>query len=112
MLLISEAAYSSARDPVFWYLLGRQYFRYYEWDRAIARLDRAIALNIEKVSPSLWLEIRMVKAQSLFRQRRYDEAHRLFEQIATDPNVRLGLRLQAVDWVRRCRFRKASLTAL
>jgi tetratricopeptide (TPR) repeat protein len=107
LLVISDTAHQSPEDPVLWYLLGRQYFRYYDWDTAIQRFDRATALGIESVAPSLWLEIRMLKAQSLFRQRRYDEARILFEQIGRDPRLQLGMAALAQDWLQRCRFRSA-----
>lgn len=111
LLIISEVAHNSPEDPVLWYLLGRQYFRYYDWDMTIERLDRATGLGLESASPGLWLETRMIKAQCLFRQRRYDEARLLFEQITTDPAVHVGARALAVDWVQRCRFRAARPSA-
>jgi len=106
MLQIADAARTYPDDPILAYLVARQHFNYRDDQRSLALLDEAEKLGLATTTPSIWLEARMMRGQSLFRLGRFDEAHSLFERLAGDSGLRDGARDLARDWAERCAFVK------
>jgi tetratricopeptide (TPR) repeat protein len=101
-LVISSAAHDHPSDPVFQYLLARQYFNVEDYASALNCLNSATGLD--KVLPAVHTEARMLRGKSLLFLEWFHQAEQVFEEVADDSGVRQGIRAAAADWSARARF--------
>jgi hypothetical protein len=103
-LAISAAAHTHPEDPVFAYLLARQYFNVRDYKNASWWLEKATNLGLEKTTCSLWLAARMLQGQASFYSGDLRTAKALFRGVEEDKGIRQGARDIAEDWKERCVF--------
>ncbi|MCP4197351.1 MAG: hypothetical protein GY762_09385 [Proteobacteria bacterium] len=103
-LTISAAAYSHPDDPLFAYLLARQYFNARDYNNAIRWLEKATHLGLEKTTLSLWLAARMLRGQAQFYSGDFRPAEAQFRAVEQDKSLRPGARDIARDWKERSAF--------
>jgi hypothetical protein len=103
-LTISDASRRLPEDPVIAYLHARQYFLIKDFDTALSLLEKAEQLGLKSTASSLWTAAHMMEGTAYFHLGRLSEARLLFRALFADPNIRLGQRERARDWVERADF--------
>jgi hypothetical protein len=103
-LTISAAAFTHPDNPLFAYLLARQYFNARDYKNAIRWLEKATDLGLEKTTSSLWLAARLLQGRALFYSGDFGSAEAQFKGVEEDQRIRQGARDMARDWKERSAF--------
>jgi hypothetical protein len=102
LLSAARAARELPEDPVLAYLLARQHCRFEDHEVCLGLLDALPGAG--ELPPPVASEARMLRGRALLGLGRTGEAAALFDALAADGALRLGLRELAADWAARARF--------